>query len=162
MGDVSHLSSVFLGDVSGLISTFIRSALDCSLNYARSYLTELLPLCVCCVVYLDFSLILVDDIAKLFSIPLLAAPEYYNANFTSYFISAFLSNPSLSITFADRHACYFNTGLLKCNGGDAKGDYCSLRAVTVHWVDNIVYCLGGPFPRWNCSYDNHSGQCFCK
>ncbi|KAM0996606.1 hypothetical protein ACFX13_006633 [Malus domestica] len=111
MGDVSHLFSVFLGDVSGLISTSIRSALDCSLNYARSYLTELLPLCVCRVVYLDFGFILVDDIAKLSAIPLLAAPEYYNANFTSYFISAFLSNPSLSLTFADHHACYFNTAL---------------------------------------------------
>ena len=35
-------------------------------------------------------------------------------------------------------------GLLKCNGGDAKGDYCSLRAVTVHLVDSIVNNLGVP------------------
>lgn len=32
--------------VSRLISTSIRSALDCPLNYARSYLANLLPTCV--------------------------------------------------------------------------------------------------------------------
>ncbi|KAM1236269.1 hypothetical protein FF1_037373 [Malus domestica] len=103
-----------VGDLSGLISTSIRSALDCPLNYARSYLTELLPLCVRRVVYLDSDLILVDDIAKLSATPLgggavLAAPEYCNANFTFYFTFAFWSNPSLSLTFANRHTCYFNT-----------------------------------------------------
>ncbi|TQD75278.1 hypothetical protein C1H46_039197 [Malus baccata] len=102
------------GDVSGLISTSIRSALDCPLNYARSYLTELLPFCVCRVVYLNSNLILIDDIAKLSATPLgggavLAAPEYCKANFTSYFTFAFWSNPSLSLTFADHHTCYFNT-----------------------------------------------------
>ncbi|TQE07275.1 hypothetical protein C1H46_007097 [Malus baccata] len=109
---IGHLYSIFLGDIFGLISTSIRSALNCSLNYARPYLTELLPLCVRRVVYLDSGLILVDDIAKLSTTLLLAAPEYYNANFTSYFTSAFWSNPSLSLTFVDRHACYFNTGVL--------------------------------------------------
>ncbi|XP_004291912.1 PREDICTED: probable galacturonosyltransferase-like 1 [Fragaria vesca subsp. vesca] len=115
--------------VTGLISTSIRSALDCPLNYARSYLANLLPLCVRRVVYLDSDLILVDDIAKLADIPLgnedtvLAAPEYCNANFTSYFTSAFWSNPSLSLTFADRKACYFNTGVMvidldRWRGGD--------------------------------------------
>jgi lipopolysaccharide biosynthesis glycosyltransferase len=74
--------------VTGLISTSIRSALDCPLNYARSYLPNLLPLSVNRVVYLDSDLILVDDIAKLTETPLgensvLAAPEYCNANFTS-------------------------------------------------------------------------------
>ncbi|KAM1002888.1 hypothetical protein FF1_003225 [Malus domestica] len=103
-----------MGDVSGLISTSIRFALDCPLNYARSYLAELLPLCVRRIVYLDFDLILVDDIAKLSATPLLAAPEYCNANFTSYFTSAFWSDPSLSLTFADRHAYYFNIGVLLC------------------------------------------------
>lgn len=103
--------------VSGLISTSIRSALDCPLNYARSYLANLLPLCVRRVVYLDSDLILVDDIAKLAATPLgptsvLAAPEYCNANFTSYFTTTFWSNPSLSLTFADRKACYFNTGVM--------------------------------------------------
>lgn len=104
--------------VRGLISTSIRSALDCPLNYARSYLADLLPPCVGRVVYLDSDLVLVDDIAKLASIPLtggetvLAAPEYCNANFTSYFTASFWSNPSLSLTFANRKACYFNTGVM--------------------------------------------------
>ncbi|KAF3446270.1 hypothetical protein FNV43_RR11449 [Rhamnella rubrinervis] len=103
--------------VSGLISTSIRSALDCPLNYARSYLANLLPLCVQRIVYLDSDLILVNDIAKLAAIPLgdravLAAPEYCNANFTSYFTLTFWSNPSLSLTFANRKPCYFNTGVM--------------------------------------------------
>ncbi|KAK9271253.1 hypothetical protein L1049_026843 [Liquidambar formosana] len=103
--------------VAGLISTSIRSALDCPLNYARSYLANLLPLCVRRVVYLDSDLVLVDDIAKLAATPLgdksvLAAPEYCNANFTSYFTPTFWSNPSLSLTFANRKACYFNTGVM--------------------------------------------------
>ncbi|KAK2446370.1 putative galacturonosyltransferase [Trifolium repens] len=103
--------------VTGLISTSIRSALDCPLNYARSYLPNLLPLSVNRVVYLDSDLILVDDIAKLAETPLgensvLAAPEYCNANFTSYFTPSFWSNPSLSLTFANRKPCYFNTGVM--------------------------------------------------
>lgn len=103
--------------VAGLISTSIRSALDCTLNYARSYLANLLPLCVSKVVYLDSDLVLVDDIAKLAATPLgddkvLAAPEYCNANFTAYFTPTFWSNPSLSLTFANRKACYFNTGVM--------------------------------------------------
>ncbi|KAF5445045.1 hypothetical protein F2P56_034128 [Juglans regia] len=103
--------------VSGLISTSIRSALDCPLNYARSYLARLLPSCVRKVVYLDSDLILVDDIAKLAATPLgassvLAAPEYCNANFTFYFTPTFWSNPSLSLTFANRKPCYFNTGVM--------------------------------------------------
>ncbi|KAL6493131.1 putative galacturonosyltransferase-like 1 [Orobanche gracilis] len=103
--------------VSRLISTSIRSALDCPLNYARSYLARLLPSCVRRVVYLDSDLVLVDDISKLAAIPLsggrvLAAPEYCNANFTSYFTQTFWSNPSLSLTFADRKTCYFNTGVM--------------------------------------------------
>ncbi|WCJ35303.1 Nucleotide-diphospho-sugar transferases superfamily protein [Euphorbia peplus] len=103
--------------VARLISTSIRSALDCPLNYARSYLAEILHLCVRRVVYLDSDLVLVDDIAKLAGTPLgenavLAAPEHCNANFTSYFTPSFWSNPSLSLTFADRKACYFNTGVM--------------------------------------------------
>ncbi|MBA0859425.1 hypothetical protein Goshw_006752 [Gossypium schwendimanii] len=103
--------------VSGLISTSIRSALDCPLNYARNYLANLLPPCLSRVVYLDSDLVLVDDIAKLAATPLgdrsvLAAPEYCNANFTSYFTPTFWSNPTLSLTFAGRKACYFNTGVM--------------------------------------------------
>lgn len=103
--------------VSGLISTSIRSALDCPLNYARNYLGNLLQPCVQKVVYLDSDLVLVDDVAKLAATPLgdhavLAAPEYCNANFTSYFTPSFWSNPTLSMTFAGRNACYFNTGVM--------------------------------------------------
>lgn len=103
--------------VAGLISTSIRAALDCPLNYARNYLANLLPRCVQKVVYLDSDLVLVDDIAKLAATPLgdeavLAAPEYCNANFTSYFTPTFWSNPSLSLTFANRKPCYFNTGVM--------------------------------------------------
>ncbi|XP_051123622.1 probable galacturonosyltransferase-like 1 [Andrographis paniculata] len=103
--------------VARLISTSIRSALDCPLNYARSYLASLLPPCVRRVVYLDSDLILVDDIAKLAATPLagetvLAAPEYCTADFAAYFTPTFWSSPSLSATFADRKACYFNTGVM--------------------------------------------------
>ncbi|KFK34323.1 hypothetical protein AALP_AA5G130000 [Arabis alpina] len=106
--------------ISGLISTSIRSALDSPLNYARNYLAEILPTCLSRVVYLDSDLILVDDISKLFftHIPtdvVLAAPEYCNANFTTYFTPTFWSNPSLSITLSLnrlRPPCYFNTGVM--------------------------------------------------
>lgn len=107
--------------VAGLISTSIRSALDCPLNYARNYLANLLPSCVRKIVYLDSDLVLVDDIAKLAATPLgdynsnntvLAAPEYCNANFSAYFTPSFWSNPSLSLTFASRRPCYFNTGVM--------------------------------------------------
>ncbi|XP_051141246.1 probable galacturonosyltransferase-like 1 [Andrographis paniculata] len=102
---------------AGLISTSIRAALDCPLNYARNYLAELLPAGVRKIVYLDSDVVLVDDIAKLAATPLsggavLAAPEYCNANFTSYFTPTFWSNPSLSATFSGRRACYFNTGVM--------------------------------------------------
>ncbi|KAK9113181.1 hypothetical protein Scep_020700 [Stephania cephalantha] len=109
--------------VLGLISTSIRTALDSPLNYARNYLPRLLPPCLHRAVYLDSDVILVDDIASLSSTPLgpdpstvLAAPEYCNANFTSYFTPTFWSNPALSLTFSsDRRArrpCYFNTGVM--------------------------------------------------
>lgn len=105
--------------VAGLISTSIRSALDCPLNYARNYLADLLPHHLQKVVYLDSDLVLVDDIAKLAATPItgdsvLAAPEYCNANFTTYFTPTFWSNPSLSLTFANRNRkpCYFNTGVM--------------------------------------------------
>ncbi|WVZ24087.1 hypothetical protein V8G54_002631 [Vigna mungo] len=104
--------------VSRLISTSIRSALDTPLNYARSYLADLLPRCVLRVVYLDSDLILVDDIAKLAATPLsdtevLAAPEYCSANFSTYFTPSFWANPSLSLSFSNRkRPCYFNTGVM--------------------------------------------------
>ncbi|CAL9764742.1 unnamed protein product [Musa acuminata subsp. burmannicoides] len=103
--------------VAGLISTSIRAALDRPLNYARSYLARVLPECARRVVYLDSDLVLVDDVASLASIPLpdgvaLAAPEYCNANFTSYFTATFWANPALSVVFEGRQACYFNTGVM--------------------------------------------------
>ncbi|KAG4162261.1 hypothetical protein ERO13_D01G105800v2 [Gossypium hirsutum] len=103
--------------VAPLISTSIRSALDCPLNYARIYLASLLPSCIHRVLYLDSDLILVDDIAELAAIQLgdnsvLAATEYCSANFVSYFTPTFWSNPCLSLTFANRKACYFNTGVM--------------------------------------------------
>ncbi|KAJ6805510.1 transferase, transferring glycosyl groups precursor [Iris pallida] len=107
--------------VSGRISTSIRRALDKPLNYARSYLPRLLPACVSRVVYLDSDLILVDDIASLASTPLrglaLAAPEYCRANFTFYFTPTFWANPSLSMAFEGRKACYFNTGVMVMDVG---------------------------------------------
>ncbi|KAE8656035.1 putative galacturonosyltransferase-like 2 [Hibiscus syriacus] len=109
-------STLSMTAISRLISTSIRSALDCPLNYARSYLADLLPLCVRRVLYLDSDLVLVDDIALLAATQLgdnsvLAAPEYCNANFISYFTPTFWSNPWLSLTFSYRKACYFNTGV---------------------------------------------------
>ncbi|KAK9157064.1 hypothetical protein Scep_003638 [Stephania cephalantha] len=62
-------------------------------------------------------LLLVDDIAKLSATPLgssivLLAPEYCNANFTSYFTPTFCSNHALSLTFFDCRPCYFNTEVM--------------------------------------------------
>lgn len=113
----SQIYTFDTSSVAGLISTSIRAALDCPLNYARNYLANILPPCVQKVIYLDSDLVLVDDIALLAATPLgdkavLAAPEYCNANFTTYFTPTFWSNPSLSLTFAGRNACYFNTGVM--------------------------------------------------
>ncbi|XP_047960207.1 probable galacturonosyltransferase-like 1 [Salvia hispanica] len=112
-----HIYPFDSSSAAGLISTSIRAALDCPLNYARNYLADLLPSSLTKIVYLDSDLVLVDDIAKLAATPLpdpavLAAPEYCNANFTSYFTPTFWSNPSLSLTFANRRPCYFNTGVM--------------------------------------------------
>ncbi|KAK9678221.1 hypothetical protein RND81_11G197200 [Saponaria officinalis] len=104
-------------NVAGLISTSIRSSLDCPLNYARNYLATLLPVEVARVVYLDNDVVLVDDIGKLAAtslgdVAVLAAPQYCNADFRSYFTPSFWGNPSLSMTFEGRNACYFNTGVM--------------------------------------------------
>ncbi|KAK9948710.1 hypothetical protein M0R45_004275 [Rubus argutus] len=138
--------------VAGLISTSIRSALDCPLNYARNYLANLLPPCVRRVVYLDSDLVLVDDIAKLAATPLgphavLAAPEYCNANFTTYFTPSFWANPTLSLTFEGRDACYFNTGVMVIDLDRWRaGGYTSR---IVEWMElqkrMRIYELGGPY-----------------
>ncbi|XAR65391.1 Polygalacturonate 4-alpha-galacturonosyltransferase [Bertholletia excelsa] len=102
--------------VRNKISSSIRRALDQPLNYARIYLADLLPSSVLRIVYLDSDLILVDDIAKLWSIDLnshvLGAPEYCHANFTTYFTGNFWSNPLFSSIFTNRNPCYFNTGVM--------------------------------------------------
>lgn len=98
------------------ISNSIRQALDQPLNYARSYLADILPACVGRIIYLDSDLVVVDDIAKLWETNLeshiLAAPEYCHANFTKYFTEDFWSDPDLSRTFQGKKACYFNTGVM--------------------------------------------------
>lgn len=123
---------------AGLISTSIRAALDCPLNYARNYLADLLPACIQKIVYLDSDLVLVDDIAKLAATPLtndavLAAPEYCNANFTSYFTPTFWSNPSLSLTFANRKPCYFNTGVMVIDLQRWRAGDCTTKIV--EWME---------------------------
>ncbi|KAK6258407.1 Glycosyl transferase [Theobroma cacao] len=169
--------------VSGLISTSIRSALDCPLNYARNYLANILPPCLRRVVYLDSDLVLVDDIAKLAATPLgdnsvLAAPEYCNANFTSYFTPTFWSNPTLSLTFAGRKSCYFNTGVMVIDMQRwREGDY---TTKIIEWMElqkrMRIYELGSLPPfllvfagniapvdhRWNqhgLGGDNYRGLC---
>ncbi|KAF5207815.1 Glycosyltransferase 8 domain-containing protein [Thalictrum thalictroides] len=135
-----HIYTFDDAPVLGLISTSIRAALDCPLNYARNYLANLLPTCVRRVVYLDSDLVLVDDIAKLAATPLgddesvvLAAPEYCNANFTSYFTPSFWSNLALSLTFAGRKACYFNTGVMVIDLERwRKGDY---TTKIIEWME---------------------------
>lgn len=102
--------------VRGKISKSIRLALDQPLNYARIYLSEILPVNVQRVIYLDSDIIVVDDIAKLYGVDMngkvVAAPEYCHANFTRYFTDDFWSDPNLSKTFEGREPCYFNTGVM--------------------------------------------------
>lgn len=105
--------------VRPLISLSVRPALDQPLNYARIYLADLLPRRVPRVIYLDSDVILVDDVANLWSIPIrrglvLAAPEYCHANFTSYFTPAFWAHPAYPSVFLRRRRppCYFNTGVM--------------------------------------------------
>ncbi|KAG5002620.1 hypothetical protein AAZX31_10G015900 [Glycine max] len=102
--------------VRNLISTSVRQALEQPLNYARNYLADLLEPCVERVIYLDSDLVVVDDIAKLWSTSLgsrtIGAPEYCHANFTKYFTAAFWSDTRFARAFAGRRPCYFNTGVM--------------------------------------------------
>ncbi|GAA0169735.1 glycosyltransferase [Lithospermum erythrorhizon] len=103
--------------VNHLISTSIRSALDQPLNYARIYLSNLLPSHINRIIYLDSDLIVVDDIFKLWKIELndhpIGAPEYCLANFTMYFTSRFWSTHwSKLFKKSNSKACYFNTGVM--------------------------------------------------
>ncbi|CAK7332949.1 unnamed protein product [Dovyalis caffra] len=98
------------------ISRSIRQALDQPLNYARIYLADIIPDNVRRIIYLDSDLIVVDDIALLWSVDMedkvVAAPEYCNANFALYFTNRFWSDPKLARTFEGRNPCYFNTGVM--------------------------------------------------
>lgn len=102
--------------VRNRISSSVRQALEQPLNYARNYLADLLESCVRRVIYLDSDLVVVDDIAKLWTTSLgsktIGAPEYCHANFTKYFTPAFWSNRKFSATFNGRTPCYFNTGVM--------------------------------------------------
>ncbi|XP_055818167.1 probable galacturonosyltransferase-like 4 [Solanum dulcamara] len=114
--------------VRGKISKSIRQALDQPLNYARIYLSDILPKDVHRVIYLDSDIIVVDDIAKLWGVDLgdkvLAAPEYCHANFTNYFTDTFWSDLNLAKTFEGRRPCYFNTGVMVMNLDEwRKGGY---------------------------------------
>ena len=105
------------GKVSSIISSSVREALENPLNYARNYLGDILDSCVDRIIYLDSDLVVIDDIAKLWSVKLtnsriIGAPEYCHANFTKYFTYAFWSDPDLSRVFATSRPCYFNTGVM--------------------------------------------------
>ncbi|KAK4763179.1 hypothetical protein SAY86_008947 [Trapa natans] len=95
--------------VRGMISYSIRRALDQPLNYARIYLADLVPADVRRIIYFDSDLIVVDDIAKLWSIDLgphvLGAPEYCHVNFSTYFTDRSFSSLFTSLIhlyFTDR------------------------------------------------------------
>ncbi|KAJ7970913.1 Hexosyltransferase [Quillaja saponaria] len=117
--------------VQNLISSSIRHALENPLNYARSYLADMLEPCVKRVIYLDSDTIIVDEIQKLWGISLtgskaIGAPEYCHVNFRRYFSNEFWSDPEFSEVFAGKNPCYFNTrvmvmDLLKWREGDYKG-----------------------------------------
>lgn len=103
--------------VRNLISSSIRQALDSPLNYARSYLADLLDPCVERVIYLDSDIIVIDDIQKLWKVPLrgsrvIGAPEYCNANFIKYFSAEFWSDAEFAEVFRGKAPCYFNTGVM--------------------------------------------------
>lgn len=104
------------GLVRDKISTSIREALEQPLNYARTYIADILPACVKRVIYLDSDVIVVDDIVKLWGTDLgphpLGAPEYCHANFSQYFTENFWADPMLAEVFKGRNPCYFNTGVM--------------------------------------------------
>lgn len=102
--------------VKNLISYSVREALEDPLNYARTYLAEILDSSVTRVIYLDSDIIVVDDIQKLWSFSLgstaIGAPVYCHANFTKYFTDRFWSDSRLSRVFDGKKPCYFNTGVM--------------------------------------------------
>ncbi|XP_057738337.1 probable galacturonosyltransferase-like 10 [Arachis stenosperma] len=119
--------------VNALISPSIREALENPLNYARSYLADLLDQCVERVIYLDSDVIVVDDIQKLWKVSLkdssskvIGAPEYCHANFTRYFSYEFWSSSEFLKIFEGKkkRPCYFNTGVMVMDLGKWRtGEY---------------------------------------
>ncbi|KAH7332449.1 hypothetical protein KP509_20G087900 [Ceratopteris richardii] len=102
--------------VKDKISASIRTALEQPLNYARTYLADLLPICVKRVIYLDSDVVVVDDISYLWATQLnghpLGAPVYCDADFVRYFTNAFWKDAALSAIFEGHNPCYFNTGVM--------------------------------------------------
>ena len=77
-----------------LISSSIWQAPKNPLNYAQNYLGDILDSCIDRVIYLDFDVVVVNDIVKLWetnltSMRVIKAPEYCHANFTKYFTDPF-------------------------------------------------------------------------
>jgi len=123
--------------VKSRISPSVRLALEHPLNYARSYLADILEPCVERVIYLDSDLIVVDDIVKLWGTRLgsgsaIGAPEYCHTNFTKYFTDSFWNNKAFTKVFdhgrkqqqqqqqqqqqkKKSKLCYFNTGVMVMN-----------------------------------------------
>lgn len=102
--------------VKKLISPSIRPALDNPLNYARSYIADILDPCITRVIYLDSDIIVVDEIQNLWGITLpgskvIGAPEYCHTNFTKYFNNNFWFS-EYSNVFEGKKPCYFNTGVM--------------------------------------------------
>lgn len=135
--------------VRNLISSSIRQALDSPLNYARSYLADLLEPCVERVIYLDSDIIVIDDIQKLWRVSLtgsrvIGAPEYCHVKLENYFSAEFWSDAEYSKAFAGKTACYFNTGVMVMDLVRwRKGDYTSK---IVKWMEiqkeKRIYELG--------------------
>ncbi|KAH7430242.1 hypothetical protein KP509_09G089900 [Ceratopteris richardii] len=168
--------------VKDKISTSIREALEQPLNYARTYIADILPTCVKRVIYLDSDLLVVDDIVKLWATNLgshpLGAPEYCHVNFTQYFTDNFWADASLSGVFKGRNPCYFNTGVMVMDLAMwRKGRF---SKTIEYWMEvqrkKRIYDLGSlpPFllvfagdvqaiePRWNqhgLGGDNLQGHC---
>lgn len=115
--------------MKGLISSSIRLALDNPLNYARSYLADMLDGCVDRVIYLDSDIVVVDDIQKLWRTNLrgsrvIGAPEYCHADFRKYFSDEFWADGELSGVFSGKNPCYFNTGVMVMDLGRwRRGEY---------------------------------------
>ncbi|OAY82584.1 probable galacturonosyltransferase-like 3 [Ananas comosus] len=171
--------------VRGKISSSVRRALDQPLNYARIYLADLLPRAVRRVIYLDSDLVVVDDVARLWSIDLggrvLGAPEYCHANLSAYFTAAFWSHPSYPAVFAarSRRPCYFNTGVMVIDLDRWRAGACTRRLegwMEVQKREARIYELGSLPPfllvfagevrgvehRWNqhgLGGDNREGLC---